>query len=40
MLFPSRLHATVTAGIVLPLLVLMLAFTYLGYRRQSEATLA
>jgi signal transduction histidine kinase len=40
MLFPSRLHATVTAGIVLPLLVLMLAFTYLGYRRQNEATLA
>lgn len=39
-LFPSRLHASVTAGIIVPLLVIMLLFTLIGYRRQNEATLA
>lgn len=37
--FPTRLHAKVALGILLPLLIILGAFTAVGYRRQREATL-
>ena len=38
--FPTRLHAKVSLGVILPLLVILGAFTAVGYRRQREATLS
>lgn len=37
---PSGLHAKVSLGVILPLLLILGIFTAVGYRRQREATLA
>jgi len=38
-LIPSRLHAKVALGVILPVLLILGIFTVVGYQRQREATL-
>lgn len=38
--FPSGLHAKVSLGVILPLLMILGLFTAVGYRRQREVTLS
>lgn len=38
-LLPSTLHAKVSLGVILPLLLILAIFTAVGYQRQREATL-
>lgn len=38
-IFPTRLHAKVSLGVILPLLLILGIFTAVGYRSQREATL-